>query len=1156
VLTRVVNQVGDSGPLGTQAITLDTTPPPAPDSVARVSGGLTVTFDKAQVAAGDTLIVNDGGKQTAYTLTAADITEGKATVSGAFSAGPQTVGLGETFSGGTPIQTGDFVVTTASNSVISNFDGLSYYGNAGNALWIGKDNNGVMGLTSFEFEIRPVSGPVSQMKFTLGANESSDPEKSFARFYDENGVLLGSVPLPADDWTFVNFTAPAGKMIAYVQVTIDSDSGGLVLDTITTTDPGHAPGNFDSVVKGTEQIHVSIVDPAGNSSDARSPDGTLAPVQDLQTINSADTGVHTGGAGNSIFSIGAVSDVADGINGGGGVDTLKLTGANQTLDLTSAALHGKLQSVEIIDLTGTGDNTLKLSVDDVLELGEKDLFHTNGRLQVMVKGNQGDSVILSDMLPNGMDVGDWMPAGAVTVDGVVYNVLQFSGLSAELLVQEGVSVELTQHSAATVLTIGKDSGSNTTDFLTNDGDAGRLITGKLDNALAAGERLEVSTDGGVTWSSAIVSGTQWAAQDMNAHSSGWNVWTRVMNAANEIGEVGVKAIALDTTPPPVPDSVARIAGGLTVTFDKTQVVAGDTLIVRDGDKQTAYTLTAVDIAAGQATVSGAFSAGPQTIGLGATFSGGTPIQTGDFVVTTASISEISDFGGSSAAGNVGNSLWIGRDSNGAEFLTTFEFEIRPVSGPVSQMKFTLGANGESDPANSSARFYDENGVLLGSIPLPAANWKIVDFTAPAGKMIAYVQVTIDPDRSGIVLDSITTTDPGHAPGNFDSVIQGPDQVQVSIVDQAGNSSDARSPSGTVTPVQDLQTINSADTGVHTGGHGNSTFLVASTSDVAKGVNGGDGIDTLKLTGAGQTLDLTSAALHGKLQSVEVIDLTGTGDNQLVLSVADVLDLGQQGAFDAGHPALVQMLVKGDAGDSVTLSDVLPGAGGMDAGDWSQQAGTVTVDGVEYVAYTFSTLNAELLVQSGVNVTLNQTLNDIEYPTVDVLGSGLQPSLTASATADDQTLTGTVGNDLLSDAGHANVTLNGSAGDDLFQIGNASTEVNGGTGFDGLVVVGHGLNLDLSRVTGIEEVNLGANGSNTLAVTLSDVLSLPDATPNTLIVTGDATDTVRLSASDGFTHANGDTQIIGGVTFDVWHASSGMDVATLLLEQSLGIQNVA
>ncbi|MGF6608951.1 hypothetical protein OKW45_003873 [Paraburkholderia sp. WSM4175] len=148
----------------------------------------------------------------------------------------------------------------------------------------------------------------------------------------------------------------------------------------------------------------------------------------------------TEATGLASFQGGSVS-----FDGEGGIDTLKLSGAGLTLDLLNEH-HGKLSSIEVFDITGTGNNTLRLSLGDVLDLGGKDLFVADGRTQVMVKGNAGDKVDLSDLLPDGGDVGNWMQqSGTTTVGGVAYDVFYHSGLNAELLVQHGVDTTLLNH---------------------------------------------------------------------------------------------------------------------------------------------------------------------------------------------------------------------------------------------------------------------------------------------------------------------------------------------------------------------------------------------------------------------------------------------------------------------------------------------------------------------------------------------------------------------------------------------------------------------------------------------------------------------------------------------------------------------------------------
>lgn len=98
-----------------------------------------------------------------------------------------------------------------------------------------------------------------------------------------------------------------------------------------------------------------------------------------------------------------------------------------------------------IDLSGYGNNTLNLSLGDLLAFGQEDLFMADGAKQMMITGDAGDVVNLSDMLPDGADVGDWNNSGIVTIGGVEYQVYQHSGLDADLLVQQNLTVNLDNH---------------------------------------------------------------------------------------------------------------------------------------------------------------------------------------------------------------------------------------------------------------------------------------------------------------------------------------------------------------------------------------------------------------------------------------------------------------------------------------------------------------------------------------------------------------------------------------------------------------------------------------------------------------------------------------------------------------------------------------
>lgn len=79
----------------------------------------------------------------------------------------------------------------------------------------------------------------------------------------------------------------------------------------------------------------------------------------------------------------------------------------------------------------------------------------------------------------------------------------------------------------------------------------------------------------------------------------------------------------------------------------------------------------------------------------------------------------------------------------------------------------------------------------------------------------------------------------------------------------------------------------------TGTPGDDTYNIANLAAVYTGLVGGDagaGYDTLRLTGSGQALDLTS--ISKELRGFEMIDIVGGGNNSLKLDVNAVLTLSQ------------------------------------------------------------------------------------------------------------------------------------------------------------------------------------------------------------------------------------------------------------------------
>ena len=105
-------------------------------------------------------------------------------------------------------------------------------------------------------------------------------------------------------------------------------------------------------------------------------------------------GIDTQVGGASASNISALSAVNTAvIEGGAGVNTFKLDGAAITLDLSNATVAAKVNNFSVLDVKGSGNNIVKLALQDVLDMGavpDNAATSVNETDMLVIKGNAGD----------------------------------------------------------------------------------------------------------------------------------------------------------------------------------------------------------------------------------------------------------------------------------------------------------------------------------------------------------------------------------------------------------------------------------------------------------------------------------------------------------------------------------------------------------------------------------------------------------------------------------------------------------------------------------------------------------------------------------------------------------------------------------------------
>ncbi len=270
--------------------------------------------------------------------------------------------------------------------------------------------------------------------------------------------------------------------------------------------------------------------------------------------------------------------------------------------------------------------------------------------------------------------------------------------------------------------------------------------------------------------------------------------------------------------------------------------------------------------------------------------------------------------------------------------------------------------------------------------------------------------------------------------------------------------------GSTTPVTTIGTVAAE---ILLGGRGNDVLTGGGGGDVFHGgagndrmtvkdlafhrVDGGTGTDTLVLGGAGLSLDLANPLVAAKLEGIERIDLTGAGNNTLIVSQLSVL--GGIGSVAGGKHILV---VERNFGDTVQFVEA----------NWAKAGSVTNADGT-FDRWVLGNAEVHVELVAGVSI-VGTSGNDIISTTVSVAGQPL-------ATPLDDVIDGRAGAD----------TMAGGLGDDAYIVDNVGDQVielaGGGTDLvrSSASTWTLGDNVENLILTGTNSINGTGNGSNNI-----------------------------------------------------------------------------
>ncbi|OSI73913.1 hypothetical protein BSZ21_06095 [Bradyrhizobium canariense] len=867
--------------------------------------------------------------------------------------------------------------------------------------------------------------------------------------------------------TTLTVSGSNGALGSGEKIQVSSDGGSTWTDVTQSTatswsyvDPATHAGSFS--------YQTRIIDPAGNIGTTASQAVTIDTT--APTITISNVGGQTNQANQTVVGTvdvadaGAIVTVYDGITpvktaivqGDGSWSALVTlsNGSNSlTAKVTDLAGNTTTSNAVVYTLSTTGPAVTEHLTSDtgssaLDQVTSNPALSGTGLANTTVHFTIDGTLIATTSLADGS--GNWSFTPSGLADGlhtiVASQTDTFGNTGSASLI---LTLDTTAPSEALAITaITQDTGT-AGDFITSDT---TLTVSGSNGALGSGEKIQVSSDGGSTWTDVTQStATSWSYVDPATHVGSFSYQTRIIDTAGNIGTTASQAVTIDTTTPSAPmistvtDDVSPLTGSVAengFSNDPTLTVAGtteagSTVTLYDTDGTTvlgtgiavggSYSITTAGLSQGSHTLTAKATdvAGNTTLPSSAFHVVVDTLAPADIILSNTSVAE------NSVTGTVVGSL-LEVDPGGTGTATFSLLDNAGGRFAISNGNLVVAGSLDYETAQShqvTVRVADAAGNIFDK-DLTVAVLDVAGVTVTGDASANVLIGTIEADSifglgGNDRLQGLGGNDSLDGGAGFDRAVYSDATGSVTVNLAAGTASGAGVGSDTLISIEGAVGGDFADTFDATGFTGSSAQPGVALGQSAFEGRGGDDVITGRINDLGQSLTRVEYLSASAAVTVDLAARTGQGT-----AAGDVANVGHDtftNALQGVYGSAYGDTIYGSNNANFTY-EVFEGRGGNDYIDGR--------GGYDMVAY-----NNDVTTTSSITINLaagtvvgdssigTDTLRDVEAvrgtnfdDTFDATGYGLAGALNVSSTNGNfNDFAGAGGNDTL--IGNGNTRLN-------------------------------------------------------------------------------------------------------------------------------------